>query len=99
FYYFAIFKLEQAGEQPLVSYLWLNFIGCILVIFICLISSFRKMDFLSNLTLLILTANLAKVVYDIFQTRNTHLLLILSIILLVIVLGWLDNLKNQVESS
>lgn len=95
FYYFAIFKLEQAGGQPMVSYLWLNFIGCILVIFISLLSCLKRLDSASIATLLILTVNLAKVVYDIFHTRNTSLLLIISIIVLTIFLGWLNSKEEE----
>jgi SSS family solute:Na+ symporter len=32
-YYFGIYKLESQDLEPVVSYLWLNFIGCILVVF------------------------------------------------------------------
>ena len=95
FYYFAIFKLEQAGEQPMVSYLWLNFIGCTMVIYISLLSSLKRLDTASIATLFILTGNLAKVVYDIFQTRNTNLLLIISIIVISIFLGWLNSKEDE----
>ncbi len=31
FFYYAIYSLEQQGEEPLMSFLWLNFVGCIVV--------------------------------------------------------------------
>ena len=36
-YYFAIFRLENMGEQALVGYLWLNLIGCALVMTIAIL--------------------------------------------------------------
>jgi len=33
-YYFAIYRLEQMGVKPHISFLWLNLIGCVLVMFI-----------------------------------------------------------------
>ena len=36
-YYFAIFRLEKMGEQALVGYLWLNLIGCALVMTIAIL--------------------------------------------------------------
>ncbi len=37
FYYFAIYRLEELGEKPLVGYLWLNLIGCLLVMLLAII--------------------------------------------------------------
>jgi Na+/proline symporter len=36
-YYFAIFRLENLGEKALVGYLWLNLIGCALVMTIAIL--------------------------------------------------------------
>ena len=36
-YYFAIFKFEQAGQEPYISYLWLNLLGCVIVMFIAML--------------------------------------------------------------
>jgi len=36
-YYFAIFRLEKMGEKALVGYLWLNLIGCVLVMTIAIL--------------------------------------------------------------
>ncbi|MCB0472512.1 MAG: sodium:solute symporter [Flavobacteriaceae bacterium] len=36
-YYFAIFRLEQAGLKPHLSFMWLNLIGCALVMFLALL--------------------------------------------------------------
>ena len=36
-YYFAIFRLEKMGEEALVGYLWLNLIGCVLVMTIAIL--------------------------------------------------------------
>lgn len=36
-FYFAIFKVQQEGGEPLLSYLWLNFLGCMIAVIIALI--------------------------------------------------------------
>lgn len=36
-FYFAIFKVQQEGGDPLLSYLWLNFLGCAIAVIIALI--------------------------------------------------------------
>lgn len=36
-FYFAIFKVQQEGGEPLLSYLWLNFLGCAIAVVIALI--------------------------------------------------------------
>jgi len=44
-FYFAIFRLERLGQEPLIGYLWLNLIGCLLVMFIAmLLQSFSSND-------------------------------------------------------
>lgn len=36
-FYFAIFKVNQEGGEPLLSYLWLNFLGCVIAVIIAII--------------------------------------------------------------
>lgn len=36
-FYFAIYQVKQEGGEPLLSYLWLNFIGCAIAVLIALI--------------------------------------------------------------
>ena len=36
-YYFAIFRLEALGEKPYISFLWLNLVGCVIVMFVAII--------------------------------------------------------------
>ena len=36
-YYFGIYRLEQMGEQPIISYLWLNLVGSVMVMAIAII--------------------------------------------------------------
>jgi SSS family transporter len=36
-FYFAIFKVKQEGGEPLLSYLWLNFLGCVIAVIIAII--------------------------------------------------------------
>lgn len=95
FYYWAIFIPEQQSETPLVSYLWLNFIGCVLVMFLTLLSAVRKMSMWSLVTLGLLILNLAKVIWDIFKYQNTYMILILTIILFLALLGWLEHKETR----
>ncbi|HZW63381.1 MAG TPA: sodium:solute symporter [Flavobacteriaceae bacterium] len=95
FYYFGIFKLEQAGESPVISYLWLNFVGCILVMYLALFTTLKSMTLKSSVILLLLTANLVKVVIDIFNTRTTNLFFLISIIGFMIMLALLDARKAK----
>jgi len=86
-YYFGIFQLEQAGEKPIVSYLWLNFIGCILVMFISLLFTFRYINIKQKLIVVLLTVNIAKIITDIIDTRTTALYYIISLIILFVLSG------------
>ncbi|MDG2194021.1 MAG: sodium:solute symporter [Polaribacter sp.] len=43
-YYFAIYKVEQAGAEPIISYLWLNLIGCVLVMGIAVLLQYFSKD-------------------------------------------------------
>lgn len=36
-FYFAIFRIKQNGGEPLLSYLWLNFLGCVITVALALI--------------------------------------------------------------
>ncbi len=36
-FYFAIFRIKQNGGEPLLSYLWLNFLGCVITVILALI--------------------------------------------------------------
>ena len=36
-FYFGIYAVKSEGLEPIISYLWLNFIGCILVLFFALL--------------------------------------------------------------
>lgn len=40
FYYFGIYRLEQMGKEPLISYLWLNLLGCVLVMTLAIVLEF-----------------------------------------------------------
>lgn len=35
-FYFAIFRIKQNGGEPLLSYLWLNFLGCVITVILAL---------------------------------------------------------------
>mgnify|MGYP003643013415 CR=1 FL=1 len=96
-YYFGIFKLEELGLKPIVSYLWLNFIGCILVMYLALVFVVRKIDFKSKLLLFLASANIFKIIYDIIDSRNTSLYLILSLIVIFVLIGLINNSNKEEE--
>ncbi|MBL4604692.1 MAG: sodium:solute symporter, partial [Flavobacteriaceae bacterium] len=80
-YYFGIYRLESQGLEPIISYLWLNFVGCILVIYFALMYTFKSNDFKVKMTLSLTSLVLFKVIYD---TIYSELTLVHVIILMVL---------------
>ena len=60
-YYFGIYKLESQDLEPVVSYLWLNFIGCILVLFFSLAFVFKSINRQSKITLIVTSLVIFKI--------------------------------------
>ncbi|PQJ23345.1 sodium:solute symporter [Tenacibaculum sp. SG-28] len=54
-FYFGIYNLEQQGLKPVISYLWLNFIGCISVLYLALLFTFKQLDVKNKITLLFIS--------------------------------------------
>ena len=75
-YYFGIYNLESQGLEPIVSYLWLNFIGCVLVLFFSLVFVFNSINKQSKITLLIAFLSLQMVsrilVLGFLETRRSN---------------------------
>ncbi len=89
-YYFGIYNLESQGLEPIVSYLWLNFIGCILVLFFSLAFVFKSINKQSKVTLLITFIAIFKITYDVLNDVSLNITHVLSLIVLFFFLGFFN---------
>ena len=97
-YYFGIYELENLGLEPVISYLWLNFVGCILVIFTALMFSFKSNRLYVRAVLVLISIALIKVVYDVVYLKLT-LYHVLVLMLLFILIGILSIEKKSSINS
>ena len=97
-YYFGIYELENLGLEPVISYLWLNFVGCILVIFTALMFSFKSNRLYVRAVLVLISIALIKVVYDVVYLKLT-LYHVLVLMLLFILIGLLSIEKKSSINS
>ena len=97
-YYFGIYEPENLGLEPVISYLWLNFVGCILVIFTALMFSFKSNRLYVRAVLVLISIALIKVVYDVVYLKLT-LYHVLVLMLLFILLGILSIEKKSPINS
>ena len=97
-YYFGIYELENLGLEPVISYLWLNFVGCILVIFTALMFSFKSNRLHVRAVLVLISIALIKVVYDVVYLKLT-LYHVLVLMLLFILIGILSIEKKSPINS
>jgi SSS family solute:Na+ symporter len=97
-YYFGIYELENLGLEPVISYLWLNFVGCILVIFTALMFSFKSNRLSVRAVLALISIALIKVVYDVIYLKLT-LYHVLVLMLLFILIGVLSIEKKSSINS
>ena len=97
-YYFGIYELENLGLEPVISYLWLNFVGCILVIFTALMFSFKSNRLYVRAVLVLISIALIKVVYDVVYLKLT-LYHVLVLMLLFILIGILSIEKKTSINS
>ena len=97
-YYFGIYELENLGLEPVISYLWLNFVGCILVIFTALMFSFKSNRLHVRVVLVLISIALIKVVYDVVYLKLT-LYHVLVLMLLFILIGILSIEKKSSINS
>ena len=88
-YYFGIYEPENLGLDPVISYLWLNFVGCILVIFIALMFSFKSNRLHVRVVLVLISIALIKVVYDVVYLKLTlyHVLVLMLLFILIGILS------------
>ena len=95
-FYFGIYTFESQGLDPIISYLWLNFIGCILVSFFSLLFVFKSINNQSKITLLITSLAIFKITYDILNDVSLSITHVISLIILFFFLGYFNIDKTIV---
>jgi SSS family solute:Na+ symporter len=98
-YYFGIYNLEAQGLDPIISYLWLNFIGCILVSFFSLLYVFKSINKQSKLTLIITSLAIFKITYDILNEVSLNIIHVVSLIILFFFLGFFNFEKTTINDK
>ncbi|WP_299672249.1 sodium:solute symporter [uncultured Polaribacter sp.] len=98
-YYFGIYHLESQGLEPIVSYLWLNFIGCILVLFFSLAFVFKSINKQSRITLMITSLAIFKITYDVLNDVSLNIIHVLSLIILFFFLGFFNIDKTIINEK
>ena len=88
-YYFGIYQPEELGLAPVLSYLWLNFVGCILVIFIALMYGFKQNQLKIKISLILISIAFVKTTYDAIYFGLTlyHVLILMFLFLMIGVLS------------
>lgn len=96
-YYFGIYALESQGKDPIISYLWLNFVGCILVIYLALLYKIKSINIRSKVTLVLFTLVIVKAIYDVIysELKIAH---IITLTILLILLG-VFNIQRKISSD
>lgn len=99
-YYFGIFSLEQQGSQPIISYLWLNFLGAVLVTYISLLIQFKATNTKTRIILLLITLAIGNVIFDIFNGLSLNIYHVVFLITLFILIGVFnrDSSKTELDS-
>jgi SSS family solute:Na+ symporter len=89
-FYFGIYNLEYQGLDPIISYLWLNFIGCILVSFFSLLFVFKSINNQSKLIMIVTSLAILKITYDILNDVSLNIIHVVSLIILFFFLGFFN---------
>ena len=98
-YYFGIYNLEAQGLNPIISYLWLNFIGCILVSFFSLLFVFKSINKQSKLTLVITSLAIFKITYDILNDVSLNIIHVVTLIILFFFLGFFNFDRKTINDK
>ena len=98
-FYFGIYNLEAQGLDPIISYLWLNFIGCILVSFFSLLFVFKSINRQSKLTLVITSLAIFKITYDILNDVSLNIIHVVTLIILFFFLGLFNFDKTTINDK
>jgi hypothetical protein len=98
-YYFGIYKLEEQGLDPIISYLWLNFVGCVVVIFTALLYNFKKNHPKIKIILMLISIVFVKAIYDVTYLKLTlyHVLVLMFLFLLIGILS--AEKKSSIHTS
>ncbi len=86
-YYFGIFRLEQQDSEPIISYLWLNFLGCVLVTYISLLFEIKSNNTKTKFVILLITLGILKIIFDLFQSEPLNIFHVLFLIVMFILAG------------
>ena len=98
-FYFGIYNLEAQGLDPIISYLWLNFIGCILVSFFSLLFVFKSINMQSKLTLIITSLAIFKITNDILNDVSLNIIHVVTLIILFFFLGFFNFDKPTINDK
>jgi len=98
-FYFGIYTYESQDLDPIISYLWLNFIGCILVSFFSLIFIFKSINKQSKITLLLTCLAIFKITYDVLNEVSLNITHIVSLIILFFFLGLFNIDKTTIHQK
>ena len=98
-FYFGIYNLEEQGLDPIISYLWLNFIGCILVSFFSLLFVFKSINMQSKLTLIITSLAIFKITNDILNDVSLNIIHVVTLIILFLFLGFFNFDKTTINDK
>tara|TARA_R110002124_G_scaffold278506_2_gene450534 strand:+ start:1324 stop:3168 length:1845 start_codon:yes stop_codon:yes gene_type:complete len=96
-YYFGIYQLESSGQEPIISYLWLNFVGCILVIYFSLLFLIKSINKQSKFLMLLSTLAILKTSYDILNDVSLNIYHVLTLIILFIMIGYFNYEKKSLS--
>ena len=98
-FYFGIYSFEREGLNPIISYLWLNFIGCILVLFFALSFIFKKINTYSKFILIVSLTIIIWITWEILNKTSLDLFHVISLIVLFILLGYFNIEKPTTKKN
>ena len=98
-FYFGNFSPKEQGLEPIISYLWLNFIGCILVSYFSLLFIFKSINKQSKITLIITSFVILKITYDILNEVSLNIAHVVSLIILFLFLGFFNFEKTIINDK
>jgi hypothetical protein len=98
-FYYGIYQYTSQDLDPIISYLWLNFIGCILVCFFSLLFIFKSINIPSKITLMITSLAILKITYDVLNEVSLNISHIVSLIILFFFLGFFNLNKRVIHEK
>ena len=98
-FYYGTYQYTSQDLDPIISYLWLNFIGCILVSFFSLFFVFKSINIPSKITLMITSLAILKITYDVLNEVSLNISHIVSLIILFFLLGFFNLNKRLIHEK